>query len=130
MAYEPVTLEMFRARFPVFGEAPDEQVQLILAEASTRVGTTWKDTDYQPAILYLTAHLLATDASQEGDAVGVGSSGGGGIASESFGGMSISYAGGGPTTNWGAVRAFYETTEYGRRFYRIMKNNFGGPVAI
>jgi len=129
MAYDPVTVEMFRARFPIFAEAPNPQVELILAEASARVGTTWKDTDYQPAILYLTAHLLATDASQAGDAVGVGSSAGG-IASESFGGMSISYLGGGPNTNWGAVRAFYETTEYGRRFYRIMKNNFGGPVAI
>jgi hypothetical protein len=130
MPYETVTVEMFRARFPIFDDSPDEQVQLILDEAHNNVGQTWKETDYQPAILYLTAHLLATDASQEGDSVGVGSVGGGAIASESFGGMSISYNTTSGSANSGAVRAFYDTTEYGRRYYRIMKNNFGGPVAV
>jgi L-aminopeptidase/D-esterase-like protein len=124
----PPTVDDFNARFPAFGEYDPDALAACLQEAINTVDTSWRDLDYVPAILYLTAHLLATDNSAEGADIEVGA-GTGAIASESFGGMSISYA-----TNSGAQAAVdssaYATTSYGRRYYSLLKANKTGPVVI
>ena len=130
MPYSPVTVAMFKTRFPIFVDRSTPQLELILAEASARVDQSWKESDYQPAIMYLAAHLLVTDGSQLTDEEGGGPVGGGPIVGETFSGMSLTYAAPKADSSSSEVWAFYETTEYGRRFYRIMKLNFGGPVAV
>jgi len=127
MPFTLPTAEDFATRFPIFGDADPELVTLLLAEASGMVDQSWQEADYQPAILYLTAHLLASDSSQEGDDVGSG--GEGIIASESFGGMSVSYV----RANAGNSSAFnseYSTTSYGRRFLKLLRMNKPGVVSI
>jgi hypothetical protein len=128
MPYTTPSLAQFRARFPVFEDAEDPLIEALLAEAAGQIDTSWREVDYQPAIMYLAAHLLATDNSAEGEEVEVGGSTGG-IASESWGSMSVSYdtsaksATAASSSEWGS-------TEYGRRFYSLLKKNKPGIVAI
>lgn len=127
MPYTLPTADQFATRFPIFEDADSELVDLLIAEAAGFVDQSWQEADYQPAIMYLTAHLLATDSSQEGDDVGAG--GDGIIASESFGGMSVSYV----RANAGNASAFnseYATTSYGRRYLKLLKLNKPGVVSI
>jgi hypothetical protein len=129
MAYPtPPTIDDFNARFPAFGDYDQDEAQFCLTQAINSVDNTWRDLDYVPAILYLTAHLLATDAGADGDTIEVGG-GTGAIASESFGGMSVSYA---SSSDTGATvdSSQYSTTIYGRRYYALLQNNRGGPVVI
>lgn len=128
MAYTPPTRADFRARFPIFNDVEDAIVDACLAEATATVDESWREADYAPAILYLTAHLVATDNSGEEEAVEIGS-GGGAIASESFGGMSISYDSG-STANDAASKSQWGSTEYGRRFYNMLKRNKPPVVVI
>lgn len=127
MPYTVPTVDQFKERFPVFGEAEDLQIQTLLTEASASVDLTWAEADYQPAIMYLAAHLLATDSSQEGDDVGAG--GDGTIASESFNGMSVSYVRPNGVSG-GAFTSEYSTTSYGRRYLALLKRNKPAVVAI
>jgi hypothetical protein len=129
MPYVDPDLAMFRARFPVFADSPDAQITLILAEAVSKVDQTWREADYQPAILYLAAHLLATDDSQVDDLVVVGDTGSANIASESFGGMSVSYAKNSATSLNAFVNEF-STTVYGKRFLTLVRANFPGMVLV
>lgn len=132
MAYETVTVEDFNARFPIFAEREPDQVAAVLAEAIGKVDTRWRAQDYKPAILYLTAHLLTMDNSQDGEEPAIGPSGAGQvIASESIAGMSVSYFNGSSNPSQGRVPSNdYEMTEYGRRYLRLLKANFGGPVVV
>jgi hypothetical protein len=127
MPYTVPTRADFTSRFPVFADSDSALIDRLLAEASASVDESWVEGDYQPAILYLTAHLLATDNSGEGDAVNIGGAGGGVLTSESFGGMSASYAT--PSFAEGSLSSNdqYGTTEYGRRFLALLKRNVGGP---
>ena len=65
MAYETVTVEQFIARFPIFSDKDGDYVQVLLTEAGTSVDNSWREEDYPYAIMYLTAHLIATDNSDE-----------------------------------------------------------------
>lgn len=134
MAYAIPTLDEFFARFPVFEEATPEQVQALINEAAGKVDETWLEKDYKPAILYLTAHLLVLDASQEGDTPAIGPSGAGQvIASESISGMSVSYfnnQSGSSRFGQTSKASEYEMTEYGRRFLSLLRLNRGGPLVV
>lgn len=128
--FDPVTIEQFTKRFPIFADRETDQLAAVLAEANTQVDNRWEAKDYPIAIMYLMAHLLSLDASQETDAVAIGPPGAGQIvASESIGGMSVSYFNPGQNLR-GVKPSFWDSTEYGRRFYRLLKANFGGPVAV
>lgn len=50
--------ELFVTRFPMFAAVDSGLVELTLQEAGTHVDNCWLASDYQMAILYLTAHLL------------------------------------------------------------------------
>jgi L-aminopeptidase/D-esterase-like protein len=125
----PPTLDDFNTRFPAFGDFDPDQAQACLTEAINTVDNSWRDLDYVPAILYLTAHLLATDNAAAGDDISVGA-GTGAIASESFGGMSVSYATSGGNNAAAVESSAYATTSYGRRYYGLLKANKTGPVVV
>lgn len=127
MAYTVPTVDDFVERFPVFEDRDEDQIQLCIDEASRSVDSTWVEADAPVAILYLAAHLLVTDQSQIGDQVLVGQQSGA-VQSESFGPMSVSYAA--PTMNSLTSNAEFGSTEYGRRYLRLLNNNHPGPVVI
>lgn len=128
MAYEAVTPDDFTTRFPIFADREPDQIVAVLAEASAKVDNRWRAQDYKPAILYLTAHLLTMDNSQDGEEPAIGPSGAGQvIASESIAGMSVSYFNGGAVSGSSSE---YMMTEYGRRYLRLLRANFGGPVVV
>jgi hypothetical protein len=125
MAYTAPTTDDFTARFPQFEDTDSDQIQAVLDEAINSVDTSWREVDYAPAILYLTAHLLTVENSS---GAGGGSSSGI-IASESFGGMSISYDNSRSADDQ-AANSQYGSTSYGRSFYRLLKLNKTGPVTV
>lgn len=129
MPYTTPTYADFIARFPIFNDAavyPQAVIEAILTESANNIDTDWREVDYQPAILYLTAHKLATDNSTEGDEVDIGS-GPASIASESFAGMSISYKNATPVAGSSAASSF-GTTAYGRSYYNLLIKNKPGVV--
>src|ERR1044072_6817118 len=126
MAYVKPTVDDFTTRFPVFEDRDEDQIQICLDEAARSVDDSWVEADYAPAIMYLAAHLLVTDASQVGDAVVVGQQPGS-IASESFGPMSVSY--GSASTNSLNGSAEFGSTEYGRRYLTLLRNN-NPPIVV
>jgi hypothetical protein len=128
MSYTTPTSAEFLVRFPIFEDKDTALIDMLLLEATNSIDQSWREEDYQIAIMYLTAHLLSTDNSEEGTDVEFGSEGGGAIASESFGGMSISYAS--PASANSGVSSQYSSTIYGRRFAVLLKNNRPGVVAI
>jgi hypothetical protein len=75
MAYTIPDYAAFIARFPIFSDTtqyPQPQVETLLVEASGQVDTDWLERDYAPAIMYLTAHMLALDNSGADDAIDIG----------------------------------------------------------
>jgi hypothetical protein len=106
------------------------QFDSLLEEAKLQVDNSWlSQANYKFALMYLIAHLKTTDNSGEGESAVVGGAATGGIASESFGGMSISYNNG-ATANNAAANSQWGSTEYGRRFYEMLKKNKPAIVVI
>jgi hypothetical protein len=130
--YDPVTVDQFTTRFPIFALRPQPQIAAVLAEASGRIDNRWRAQDFPIAIMYLTAHLLALDASQATDDPAIGPSGAGQvIQSESIAGMSVSYFNGLRTSSGaGGTPSDLTQTEYGRRYLKLLRANFAGPVVV
>lgn len=128
MAYDAPTYDEFIARFPIFEDREKPQVEACILEATNTIDTSWREVDYKPAIMYLAAHLLATDNAGAGEAVDFGGASGS-IASESFGGMSISYDKSKSASD-AAANSQWGSTEYGRRFYRLLKANKPAIVSV
>lgn len=130
MPYTVPTLQQFRSRFPIFEDTDDGVIEALLIEASGQVDTSWRESDYQPAIMYAAAHLVATDNSGEGEEVERGAAGGGQIASESFGQMSISYSTGSSQPGSLSASERWGSTEYGRRYLALLKQNKPAIVVV
>lgn len=109
MAYTVPTVQDFKDRFPEIA-ATDPQIQAVLNEGAGAVDTSYIEAEYAPAILYYAAHLLIL-----GQDIGSGA----GIASESFGPISMSYERGG--ASW------LSSSSYGQQFALIRLRNRGGP---
>lgn len=130
MPYTLPTSDQFYTRFPIFEDVDPATITALILEASNQVDNTWIENDYQPAIMYLAAHLWATDNSGEGDDVEIGDLGSNVVASESFGGgLSVSYRQGAAGSGI-AMSDMYGTTVYGRRFLQMAMRNKPGVVAI
>jgi hypothetical protein len=126
MPYTIPTADDFFTRFPIFEDKDEDMVTAILAEAASAIDESWRETDYQPAILYLAAHLIATDNTDAATDVEFGPPGV--VSSESFAGMSVGY-GKVPAAS-AANASVYGATEYGRRYYSLLvKNKPGVTVA-
>lgn len=127
MAYTAPTVAEFKIRFPtVVAGRSDELLQMDLDEAMRSVDISWMEGDYKNAIMYLAAHNITTEKAGEGAGGGVGS---GVVSSESFGGMSISYDNT-DSADDAAAKSQWGSTEYGRRFYRLLKLNKPAIVSI
>lgn len=121
MAYEPVTVDDFYARFPSSAfpqfDNADDFVEVLLAEASTQVDETWRAEDYKPAILYLTAHKFTMQTGDQVDRPGD-------LTSERFGPFAFGYASGSKS------KTSYDSTEFGREFSDLMRKNFPGVLQV
>jgi uncharacterized protein DUF4054 len=122
MPYTIPTYSEFITRFPIFDNAvkwPQAMVELVLTEAANNIDTDWFEADYQPAIMYQTAHLLSTDNSAAGTEPEVGLPTF--LSSESFAGMSSSYS----TIPGGTLSQseMWGTTVYGRRYLNLLRKN-------
>lgn len=126
MPYTVPTAAEFKARLPAFASVDDAVVTVALTEASSRVDTTWLETDYQPAILYLAAHNLTLDGHGTGTEAQLGAQGLLGFQSISSGQLSVSRGSGAGQTNAGD----YRSTSYGSRFHQIMKRNSVNILAL
>lgn len=122
MPYTTPTYAQFITRFPIFGNTtkwPQAVVELVLAEAAGNIDNSWVSNDYQPAIMYQTAHLLSTDNSEANTDPEVGAPVV--LSGESFAGMSRSYA----TVQGGSLSQseMWGTTVYGRRYLDLLRKN-------
>jgi hypothetical protein len=115
--YDPVTVDDFFTRFPRFATADEYLIASLLEEASGQVDDSWLATDFKPATLYLVAHMYVMET---GDAA----TNTGAIVSESFSGMSRTYA------NKGSKATNLDATEFGRRFVELRNGNFPGVVIV
>lgn len=126
MPYTIPSTDDFFTRFPIFEDKDEDMVAMIIAEAAGNIDQTWRVEDYAPAIMYLAAHMLATDNSDAGTEPDIG--GPNIIASESFAGMSVSYQNN--SNQPGVSQSQLGLTEYGRRYYALLiKNKPGIAVA-
>lgn len=127
MAWVAPTVPQFKIRFPAFASVADATVQAVLDEAVGQVGETWIEASRTPAVLQLTAHLLAS----QGLGLGAGGSGAaivGTIKRRKVGDVETEFAGTG-TIGSGAL-GMYGSTAYGREYLRLMRMNFPAVAVV
>lgn len=128
MAYVIPTAADLKTRFPEFSTVDDAVVTARIEEATRMVDETWTEGDYTLAIELYAAHIMAL----EGLGTGPDSQNNTGqlanfqtIRSGQLTLTRGSYGSGGDTGDW------YCSTRYGSRFWRLLKQNKGGPgVAV
>lgn len=108
----------FKTRFPVFTDREDAFVSMLLIEAGTYVGSDWRAQDQKIATMYMAAHLIATDNSDEDGEVDTGLEE---IASESFGVLSIGYRAKAEALH--SNLSGFNSTSYGRRYLGLLRRN-------
>lgn len=122
------TATSMKLKFPEFIDVADMTIEFAIEEAA--IGFTDDDSNGwvssgSLALMYKSAHLIACGQV----ALDTFSGGGGGeIASESIGRLSISYKNG--STNSSAVYDDFASSSYGRRYIELRDMNFGGPEII
>lgn len=122
MAWTAPTVAEFKTRFPVFASVPDATIQMLLDEAVGDVGETWAERDRTSAILYLSAHLLASEGA---GVLGPGGSGAaitGAVKRRKVGDTETEFMGTGGIKD-GPLGAYFSTL-YGRRYMELMRRNF------
>lgn len=133
MPYTKPTAAEFKAKFPTFAAVGDPTIDLAITEASASVDTSWVEADYQPAVMYLAAHIMTIDGvvlagSDLGSAAGVINAG---LVSEmKVGDVSVKLggaagAGGGAGGSMTGLRA----TGYGLRYLELLRRN-RSPVYV
>lgn len=105
MAVTPITFDQFQERFPKFANQ-EWLFDLLIEEVTSQITDAWDEDDQDIAQLYLMAHLMATEDSEQQ------------ISSESFGPISVSYV--------ASKLDGLDSTEYGRRYLRLRLRNVGG----
>jgi len=109
----------FKVRFPEFNSVDDARIELFIEDATTTVNANCPNSDLM--ITYLTAHLLTVGTqSTDGDSSTIK-----GVASESVGDVSVSYAN---TSRTNPNDDFYTGTTYGVRYLDLRKNCIGRPL--
>lgn len=124
MPYTLPTAAQFKAKFPTFAAVGDPTIDLAIQEASASVDQSWIEADYQPAILYLAAHILTIDGAlaataELGDAAGVVHSGL--VSKMKVGDVDVTLAGGG-SAGAGAATGL-RSTGYGLRYLELLRRN-------
>lgn len=135
MPYTLPTAVEFKAKFPTFAAVGESTITLAIAEASASVDRSWVEADYQPAILYLAAHIMTMDGvvlagSELGSAAGVITAG---LISEmKVGDVQVKLAGaaGGSSGGASGSGAGLSSTGYGRRYLELLRRNQAGPILV
>jgi hypothetical protein len=135
MPYTLPTAAQFKAKFPTFAAVADPTITLAITEASASVDRGWVEADYQPAILYLAAHIMTIDGvviagSDLGSAGGVINAG---LVSEMKVGdvqVKLSGSAGGSSGSAGGDMAGLRSTGYGRRYVELLRRNQSGPILV
>ena len=135
--------ELFKIRFPEFVNVQDALIDMILDEMSDHVDDRWRDKDYQPAIMYLTAHRLTLEGEPARSNAATAAAGGS-VAAAATGAIKrvkvddteTEFFEGGTTnavissTSLSGLEGDvldYTLTPYGRRFMQLRARNHGGP---
>lgn len=145
--------QLFKTRFPVFTPVSDGLVTMIMNEVMAdhvnKVNKHWLAEDFQPAVLYLTAHFLTMEgepdraiqlAKAAGTAVTTGGATTGNIIQAKVGdvdvkfseltgakaGSGIGWAGSNPDTD----RLTFMTTHFGKMYIKLRKKNFHGAHVV
>jgi hypothetical protein len=135
MPYTLPTAAQFKAKFPTFAAVADPTITLAITEASASVDRGWVEADYQPAILYLAAHIMTIDGvviagSDLGSAGGVINAG---LVSEMKVGdvqVKLSGSAGGSSGSAGGDMTGLRSTGYGRRYVELLRRNQSGPILV
>lgn len=132
------TAAQFKARFPEFSCVSDALVDQVLAETTAAVGDGWVERDRLLAINYLTAHMLAMEGEPDRSKAivedrSVANAQSGPVSSVKIGDVAVTYAGKtaeGAGSGMGPVTAEYQKTDYGQRYYTLLRKNFAGALAV
>lgn len=147
MAITPPTASLFKARYPLFAGLDDALIDLVIADVvGGYVDETWREADRVPAILALTAHMLAMEGHPLTVVDDDGSSGGGEgntvtdrkVASIKVGDVAVSYSGSTASTSGGgsgsgtgaSITANLNATAYGQQYVRLRNKNFPAVVVV
>ena len=122
MPYVIPTAAQLKARFPVFDALDDSYADLIIAEASRSVDTSWLEGDYQNAIIHLAAHMMFS----EGATGDIDPATTGAIVSDKLGDASTTYANHATSSS----SSDYGTTIYGRGYLRLLRLNHPAVAVI
>ncbi|HEV7258940.1 MAG TPA: DUF4054 domain-containing protein [Bosea sp. (in: a-proteobacteria)] len=126
MPYTLPTLEQFRTKFPTFAGVAGPTITAAIQEASASVGTSWIEADYQPAILYMAAHLMTLDGALF-EALGAGAAGGlmgAGLVTETkVGDAQVKLGGNSGSSGGSASSSGLSSTPYGLRYRDLLKRN-------
>lgn len=126
MPYTLPTLSDFRTKFPTFAGVTDATINMAIQEASASVDQSWIEADYQPAILYLAAHILTIDGALI-DALGAGAAGGvmgAGLVTEAkVGDVQVKLGGAGSGSGGGSSASGLGSTPYGLRYRDLLRRN-------
>lgn len=123
MPYTTPTLEQFRTKFPTFAGVADATITAAIDEASASVDESWIEADYQPAILYLAAHILTLDGALYSDLGSIGGVIGAGLVSEAKVGDAQVKLSGGASGGSGAGGGGLASTPYGLRYRDLLRRN-------
>lgn len=122
MPYTTPTAADLKLRYPAFAAVDDAVVDYWLEDALLTVKTSWIEDDYQPAIMALAAHNMASEGLGSGG--DIASLGAAGVTDFKSASMSVSF-------DAATVRASsgggYDSTRYGIAFKVYLRRNRGGP---
>lgn len=141
----PPTVDEFRAAFPEFASATDDQIQMALDTGMVWIDTWWFWPDAKMAVMYAAAHYLYLHDRASGGMITSGSSGPGGVTpptqdpelgliwvkSVRFRDRSVTYervgvagesgSSGGTTTT--SSSKFWESSPYGQLYLSFLRRN-------
>lgn len=124
MPYTTPTVDQFRVKFPTFSGVGNPTIQAAIDEASASVDQSWTEADYQPAILYLAAHIMASDGVLFDS---LGATGGmiaaGQVSEAKVGDAMVKLGGAGGGSGGGGPASGYASTPYGQRYLQLLRRN-------
>lgn len=118
---QPPTATDLTARFPAFAAVDPAVLTVALAEAATRVDTTWTPGDYPLGVMLYAAHVLTLDGRGTGAEAALGAAGAGDLTTLRSGSLHLERAA--PTAGKGQAETVLNRTSYGRRFVALLRVN-------
>lgn len=125
MPYDPLTPAIFRAAKAQFTSLDDATLQTYIDLASRFVDRGWLESDYQPAWVAATCHLLTLDGYGGTTEAEIAQAGGSRVSSLSSGSLSISFAA--SASSLGDVMSWFDQTTCGRFYALLLRMNRAGP---